>query len=202
LRNYIFYTVTIFVLVSCSLKKEDQGEISYMNEVKIPSIKRNVNSAGFKLKNGVLFFDEETYSGTVEEYYLKGKLKSTSLYFQGKRQGDFKGWYKNGNKWFKRFYTRGLKTGIHQGWFDNGKPMFEYHFNEKGVYNGKVTEWYKNGVLLKEFSFKEGKEEGSQKMWQPNGKIKANFVTKEGERFGLVGLKKCYTVHTINEEFK
>ncbi|WP_051263785.1 toxin-antitoxin system YwqK family antitoxin [Tenacibaculum ovolyticum] len=202
MKNFIFYTIIIFVLVSCNLKNEKQDEIPLINEVTIPFIKKNRNNTGFKLKNGILFFNEKPYSGTVDEYYSKGKLKSTATYYQGKKNGFFKGWYMDGSKWFKRFYTNGLKSGVHEGWFDNGKSMFEYHFNTKGLYNGKVTEWYKNGNLLKEFHFKEGKEEGSQKMWQLNGKLKANFVTKKGERFGLIGLKKCYTVHTKNEEFK
>ncbi|WP_422091844.1 toxin-antitoxin system YwqK family antitoxin [Tenacibaculum ovolyticum] len=187
---------------SCNHKKESQNKIVLKNEVVIPLIKKSRNNTGFKLKNGILFFNEKQYSGTVEEYYSKGKLKSTATYYQGKKNGFFNGWYMDGSKWFKRFYTNGLKSGVHEGWFDNGKPMFEYHFNTKGLYNGKVTEWYKNGNLLKEFHFKEGKEDGSQKMWQQNGKIKANFVTKEGERFGLIGLKKCYTINTVNEEFK
>lgn len=201
MKNLRIYIITIFILVSCNLKNKKQDEAALINEVTIPFIKKNADNTGLKLKNGILFFKENPYSGIIEEYYLKGKLKSSSTYYQGKREGVFKGWYVNGNKWFERFYTVGLKTGIHVGWFDDGSQMFEYHFNTKGVYNGKITEWYKNGTLLKEFHFNEGKEEGSQKMWQPNGKIKANFVTKGGERFGLIGLKKCYTVHTENEKF-
>ena len=188
-------------MISCNIRKEEQREIALINEVTIPHIKKNSKDDRFKLNNGVLLFDKKPYSGIVEDYYSREKLKSISKYYLGKRQGIFKGWYTNGNKWFERFYANGLKIGIHVGWFDNGKSMFEYHFNTKGEYNGKVSEWYKNGKILKEFHFKDGKEEGSQKMWRSNGKIKANFVTKKGERFGLIGLKKCFSINKTNEEF-
>ena len=36
-------------------------------------------------------------------------------------------------------------------------------------------------------------------MWKDDGTIKANYEVVNGERFGLIGLKKCYTV-TVNED--
>ena len=41
------------------------------------------------------------------------------------------------------------------------------------------------------FHYIDGKEVGSQKLWQEDGRIKANYEVKNGERFGLIGLKKC-----------
>ncbi len=202
MKVFKLYIIIVLIFISCNSRNEDEKSITLISEVTIPLQKKNSNDTGFKLKNGILLFNESPYSGRVEEFYSKEKLKSIATYYLGKKQGNFKGWHLNGSKWFERFYTNGLKTGIHIGWFDNGKQMFEYHFNKKGEYDGAVRNWYENGMLLKEFHFKEGKEDGSQKMWQPNGKIKANFVTKKGERFGLIGLKKCYSVNTINEEFK
>ncbi len=192
----------LLILTSCKQQKQEVNISFSAEEIVIPAIEKNKKDVSFKLKNGILYFDIKPFSGIVKEFYSEKKLKSTSEYYQGKKQGVFKAWYVNGNKWFQRFYTNGLKSGVHIGWFDNGKPMFKYHFNTKGVYNGRVSEWYKNGMLLKEFHFIEGKEEGSQKMWQPSGKIRANFVTKKGERFGLIGLKKCYSIPTENEEIK
>ena len=36
-----------------------------------------------------------------------------------------------------------------------------------------------------------GYEEGSQKAWWQNGVIRANYVVKNGRRYGLIGLKLC-----------
>jgi antitoxin component YwqK of YwqJK toxin-antitoxin module len=43
-----------------------------------------------------------------------------------------------------------------------------------------------------------GKEEGTQKAFKSDGRIKANYTVINGERFGLIGMKRCFTVD--NEE--
>jgi antitoxin component YwqK of YwqJK toxin-antitoxin module len=42
--------------------------------------------------------------------------------------------------------------------------------------------------------FKDGQEEGSQKLWYDNGKIRANYVIIKGKRYGLLGTKNCKNV--------
>lgn len=160
----------------------------------IPTLEKNRNHLLFQLKNGVLFFDIKPFSGVVKDFYSDGNIKSNSQYYLGKRQGTYFGWYQNKQKWFERFYRNGLKTKIHKGWHKNGRRMFEYHFNSSGLYNGRVKDWYANGILAKSFNFMKGKEAGSQKMWDLEGKIRANFYTVANERHGLIGLKKCVSV--------
>jgi antitoxin component YwqK of YwqJK toxin-antitoxin module len=53
-----------------------------------------------------------------------------------------------------------------------------------------------------DFNYKNGKETGSQRLWKPDGSIKANYEVVNGERFGLIGLKKCYTVTVDKNEIK
>ena len=134
--------------------------------------------------------------------YNKEKIKTRSEYLNGKKEGYYKGWYPDGNKQFERFYKNGQKVGKHIGWYKNNKKKFEIQFNNKGNYNGFVKEWYINGNLSSFFNYLDGKENGSQMMWQPNGKVIANYFTKNGERFGLIGLKKCYSISIKNEDFK
>ena len=173
-----------------------------MHKIRVSSEEKNKNNIDFKLKNGVLFLKQKAYSGVLKTLYANGNLKSKSTYYQGKRYGVYKGWYLNGAKWFTRFYTDGLKTGTHLGWFRSGQQQFEYHFNKKGVYHGTVKDWHKNGVLAKYFNFKEGKEVGSQEMWGFDGEIRANFFTVNGERHGLIGLKKCISVLTFEKDVR
>jgi antitoxin component YwqK of YwqJK toxin-antitoxin module len=182
--------------ISCNDKVKQEKEIFSIDQIKIPSIKKNKKDTKFKLINGVLFYDDTSFSGTVNEFYNEGILKSTSEYYQGKRQGKFFGFYPNKEKWFQRFYVNGLKVKTHKGWFQNGQQMFEYQFDGKGVYSGSVKDWHFNGQLARFFNFENGKETGSQKMWKVNGKIRANFFTIKGERHGLIGLKNCVSVIT------
>ncbi len=186
------------IITACNFEKE---EIISEKSVVIPTTEKNLSNVNFTVINGVLFFHKTPYSGIINEYYSDKKLKTKSQYFEGRREGYYKGWYTNGNKWFERTYKKGIKRGIHLGWYENEVKMFVYHFNKNGEYHGEIKEWYSNKQLLKVFNYVDGKEEGSQKMWQENGKIRANFVVKNGERFGLIGLKKCYSVNIIDESF-
>lgn len=189
----IKYLLLFIVLLASCKSKEARSTNA------IILIEKSSTDSLFSLKNGVLMYENQPFSGIVNTFYNTGKLKSKLRYVLGKRDGIYKGWYPNGNKSFERLYKEGLKFGAHIGWYENGQLKFKYHFNEQGDYNGEVKEWYSNGQLYKVFNYNNGREEGSQKMWQPNGKIRANFVTINRERFGLIGIKKCYSVDIENE---
>lgn len=158
----------------------------------------NALDENLMLDNGVLFYKEVPFEGVLVSYYKAEKLNSKIEYLDGKKHGFENQWYKNGTKLVERFYKEGFKTGTHKSWWEDGTPKFEYHFNEKGEFHGVVKEWYKNAQIFRDFNYVNGKEVGSQRMWKNNGTIKANYEVVNGERFGLIGLKKCYTV-TVNE---
>lgn len=191
----ISHCLVLFILfISCDKNLQVEKKSILKPEIVIPLIKKVRSDVNFKLKNGILYFKKNPYSGTVQQFYENGNLKSTSTYNQGKREGKYIGFYPNQKKWFERFYTEGIKVKTHKGWYKNEQQMFEYQFNNEGIYNGVVKEWHINGQLAKHFNFENGKETGSQKMWQSTGKIKANFFTINGERHGLIGLKNCVSV--------
>ncbi len=146
------------------------------------------------LDNGILKFENQPFLGYVVEFYNDDKLKSKTQYVNGKKEGFEKYWFKNDSLAIERHYVNGLKIGIHKGWWDNGIPSFEFHFNRNGEYDGVVKEWYKSGQLYRSFNYKDGKESGNQRLWKQDGSIKANYEVVNDERFGLIGLKKCYTV--------
>ena len=156
-------------------------------------------NTNLKLDNGVLFLKEIPFSGILRTYYPTAELKSEIEYVYGKKNGYERQWYKNGEFLIERFYKNGFKTGIHKAWFSSGKLKFEYHFNDNGEFHGQVREWYKNSQIFRDFNYEDGKEVGSQRLWKDDGTIKANYEVVNNERFGLIGLKKCYTV-TVNED--
>jgi antitoxin component YwqK of YwqJK toxin-antitoxin module len=51
-----------------------------------------------------------------------------------------------------------------------------------------------DGKLIHLANYKNGQEEGTQKLWYDNGKIRANYVIKNGKRYGLLGTKNCINV--------
>lgn len=154
------------------------------------------------LVNGVLKLDDIPFSGHLNTYYPNVQLKSEIQYYKGKKHGKEMRWFKNGDLAMERFYINGFKSGIHRAWWENGNQKFEYYFNDIGEYHGSVKEWGKTGELYMSFNYIKGKESGSQRLWKSDGTIKANYEVVNGERFGLIGLKKCYTVTTNSDDIK
>lgn len=154
------------------------------------------------LDNGVLLYKKEPFSGNIVTHYTTKELKSDIVYKNGKKHGYEKHWYVDQTLAIERYYTENIKTGIHIAWWNNETLKFVYHFNNEGAYHGSVKEWYKTGQLFRDFNYKNGKETGSQRLWKSNGNIKANYKVVAGERYGLIGLKKCYTVTTNSDEIK
>ena len=148
------------------------------------------------LSNGVTYYDGKVFTGELVFYARDSILMYSCFYEKGRKQGEEKKWYANGQLENLRFYTNGKKTGIHKGWWSSGLPKFLLMFNAKGAYHGLVQEWFEDGTVSKLFHYENGKEEGSQQMFKVNGAIRANYVVKHGERYGLIGLKKCEAIQT------
>ncbi|MGC6430988.1 MAG: toxin-antitoxin system YwqK family antitoxin [Jejuia sp.] len=157
---------------------------------------------GLTLHNGILLYQGYEFDGVVISNYDTGEKLSQIEYKSGKKHGQEIRWYKTGDQLLERFYVEGYKTGIHRSWWPNRNLKFEYHFNEKGEHHGVMNEWCESGQPLKAFNFENGKELGTQKLWKHNGNIKANYEVVNGERFGLIGLKKCYIVTVDKDEIK
>ena len=154
------------------------------------------------LVNGILQLNDMPFSGDLNTYYPNGDLESEVEYDAGKKHGYEKRWLTNGALYMERFYTNGFKSGTHKAWWENGSLKFEYHFNDNGEYDGSVKEWYETGQPYMSFNYENGKESGSQRLWKADGRIKANYEVVNDERFGLIGLKKCYTVTVNSDEVK
>ncbi len=152
-----------------------------------------------EIHNGVLYHQNSKFTGVLKSFDAINLTNNTARYLYGRKEGEERKVYQNNELAEVRFYRSGVKIGTHKSWRTNRQQKFEYPYNNSGVYHGTVKEWYPDGQLLKEFHYFEGKEVGTQKMWAANGNIKANYTVVNGERFGLIGLKKCYSVTTKDE---
>lgn len=155
-----------------------------------------------KLENGVLFYKQKPFSGVLLENFTSEIIKSRTEYLNGKKHGNEQHWYANGSQLSERSYAGGFKVGVHKSWWSSGDLKFEYHFNNNGEFHGNVKEWFESGKVFRDFNYDSGKEVGLQRMWKIDGRIKANYEVVNGERFGLIGLKKCYTVTVDKNEIE
>ncbi len=159
---------------------------------KIDAEGRNIKS--IKSKKGFFYVNDSLFSGMI--YYLYPNSRDTlkiENYSNGKENGYWFQYYPNQILKEKRFFDKGKKEGEHIGFYENGEKKFLYHL-KNDVYEGNSKEWTIDGNLVKDMNYHLGQEQGSQKIWYDNGKIKANYVIKDGRRYGLLGTKNCQNV--------
>lgn len=181
------------LLWNCSSKESDVEKVEI-----IPEIEVNLSSE-FLLQDGAfLLFNNLPFNGYLVVYSEQGILMSKAGYINGKRQGKAEQFTENGTLLERRYYSSNKKVGFHEAWWPNGQKKFEYTFVD-GLHHGEYKEWQMNGTPYKVFNYIMGVEDGSQKMWDSDGSIRANYVVKNGHRYGLVGLKNCKSVESNGE---
>ncbi len=175
------FLISIFLIFLCSCQSKEHKYII-----------ADVNS--LSEKNGIVYQQNGTlFSGIA---YLLNEAKDTVFtysYKDGKEDGIWKKFYKNGKLEEERMFKEGKKTGQLLAYYPNGKKHLIYNFKD-GEYHGTCSEWSDAGVLTKEMHYNMGKEEGRQKIFYDNGKVKSNYQVIDGRQYGLIGTKNCINV--------
>ncbi|WP_304236653.1 toxin-antitoxin system YwqK family antitoxin [Jiulongibacter sediminis] len=144
-----------------------------------------------KKAKGILYLNQKAFSGYLVTYSNDGQLISKTGYLNGKLEGVSQKWTAEGQLTEERNYHQNQRTGRHVGYFENGQKRFEYYFN-RGLPIETHKEWLEDGQLYSISNYNaKGQPEGEQKLYFPSGKIRANYVVKNGRRYGLLGAKGC-----------
>lgn len=154
----------------------------------------NKSEQQVKMNNGLLFINNEAFTGTL--FILFPNTKDTAVienYLNGKEHGEWRKFHPSGKLKELRYFSNGQKAGMLTAWWENGNKQLQYFF-AADEYEGTCKEWSETGFLNKVLHYKKGHEEGQQQWWYDNGKIKANYIIKEGRRYGLLGTKNCINV--------
>ena len=188
-KTEIFIYGFLFGIASCSTKKE---AVHFETKIakKVPLNFINASDPCFSKHQDTVYYKDDLFTGYRYTLYANRDTSELQSYFNGVEEGPQEKWHSNKQKSEERFYINGKKEGIHRSWWPDGKPKmyFEVYGDE---YNGIFREWYSSGLLSKEFHYISGHEEGSQKLWWDNGTVRANYVIREGKKYGLLGLKIC-----------
>lgn len=163
----------------------------------IPELLVEITDVSLSKKAAIVYLGDSLFSGFLMEYHSNESLASKAGYLNGKLQGEAVQYYTDGQFKERRYYDVNRKTGYHEGFWPNGEKKFAYFF-EKGIHEGALKEWYHTGEPFRFFNYETGKESGAQRMWALDGSLRANYVVKDGHRYGLIGLKNCKSV--TNEE--
>lgn len=84
--------------------------------------------------------------------YPNGVKQYEGNVLNGKRQGKWMYWYKDGSIWSECEYNEGKKNGKTAVWFENGKKRYEGEY-KNDVKSGKWTYWDETGKLAKELTY-------------------------------------------------
>jgi antitoxin component YwqK of YwqJK toxin-antitoxin module len=154
----------------------------------------NATAPGLKAVNGIVYFNEALFSGTVFNLFPNSNDTAAIMNFRnGREDGVWKKKYAHNKLEEIREFKDGIKTGEYIAWWPNGNKKLQYEFKD-GEYEGTCYEWNEQGQMTKEANYKAGYEDGLQKIFYDNGKIHSNFVVVNGRRYGLLGTKNCVNV--------
>jgi antitoxin component YwqK of YwqJK toxin-antitoxin module len=186
-RNRLVLLIFSSGLFGCYVKTPENSAADY-------SVLLNKNEQQIKIENGLLIIKQKSFSGRLYSlFYTSTDTIELSSYRNGKEHGEWKKFYPSGKLKEKRFFENGQKTGEYIAWWENGNKQLHYFF-AADEYEGTCKEWNAEGNLAKIMNYKRGHEEGRQQWWYDNGKVKANYIIKEGRRYGLLGTKNCINV--------
>ena len=120
-------------------------------------------------KDGLKYHPDtkELYSGKVFKNRMGGKTEFEGSYKDGKREGKWTEWYKNGLKEKEVTYKDGKIDGLLTSWYEDGQKRLEATYKD-GKLNGKWISWYENGQKKQEATYKYW-ELISEKCWDEDG---------------------------------
>ena len=113
-------------------------------------------------KNGneesVYFVTDGVFNGSYKSYWENGNLKKEVNYLDGKESFEIKTYFENGQLQKNNFLERGRKffTEYH----DNGQLSFKESL-KNDVNDGLSVKYFKNGMTLSWYNYKEGKQIGN-----------------------------------------
>lgn len=183
----IFLYTLVFALAACSGNRSEHAAINAV-----------ITDSSLSYVNGKYLYNHQLFYGSITEYYPNDSLKLVTYYREGLKEGKQTKYYPDGKLYELRFYKNGLKHGNHKRFHENGLPQFEYNFID-GNYNGEQKEWNSDGFLYRIAHYNNGAEL-DLKLWRTNGKIMANYVVKNGRRYGLTGTLGCYKIEEKDEK--
>jgi len=186
---YLHLFLLCFFVISCRYEKKPiTAELKIAKTV--PPDYINAADAGFVNHQDTIYYQDKFFTGYKYSLYANEDTEFVQSYFNGVEESIQKKWYANKQLAEERFYINGKKEGLHTGWWPDGKQKFIFTaLNDE--YNGEFKEWNISGLLVKQFHYKNGREQGSQRLWWDNGAVRANYVIRNGKKYGLIGLKTC-----------
>jgi antitoxin component YwqK of YwqJK toxin-antitoxin module len=181
----------LLIFAACNAKQKNDTTPPQIKKAKaVPANYVSATDANFSKHQDTIYYKDKHFSGYIYALFPTNDTEFVQSYLNGLEEGEHRKWYPNKQVYEQRHYVDGKKEGIQQGWWPDGKQKFIYTASND-AYTGELKEWTSAGTLYRDFHYVNGQEEGSERMWWDDGSVRANYVIRNGKRYGLLGIKVC-----------
>jgi antitoxin component YwqK of YwqJK toxin-antitoxin module len=104
----------------------------------------------------------------IEEIHKKGYIIYRYRIKFGEKDGEYKGYYKDGNIFIQKSFINGILNGECIKYYPNGKIFIQKSYIN-GNLNGEYKEYYKNGEKYEQKYYLDGQLNGTYTTWSSRG---------------------------------
>ena len=183
----LFIIAALFIALAC---KNEKMQALAKKAHPIPNQYLSLDNTAIIWHQDSLFFQDKAFSGKAYGLFANGDTAVYKEFWNGLQEGISKRWHPNKQLAEDRFYVAGKKEGTHRAWWPDGKLQFEFQVHED-AYEGELKEWNSKGLLIKQFHYQKGQEQGNQRLWWDDSTVRANYTIRDGNKYGLIGIKLC-----------
>ena len=178
--------LTIFLLLLTLLGCKKHVKLTNVKEIS------KINGIFYKIEN------KDKYTGIIEEYSIENPsiLIARANIKEGLLNGSVEGFYINGKIKFSQQYKEGVLDGKTIGYSEKGTPIYERNF-KNGKTEGSYKVYYDNGQLQYEENYTNNKINGEAFSYNSDGKLE-NKKTFEN---GILKEEKNY-IDASNDDIK
>ncbi len=123
------------------------------------------------------YYKDGKKEGSWYTYYKNGNLNSEMEFKNNRQNGKVSIYYKNGKLQEQGYWKQNRWVGEYKFFFNSGKIKYLWYYDDFGKRTGKQTYYYANGKKQIEGQWTQGKESGKITEYFKNGKVEkvSNF---------------------------
>ena len=181
-----------FILLLCLVGLQSCDSASVSSETV-------VNMKDLKFVDNYYYLSDSLYTGKVISESSLTPLIAKEIFSvtQGRIDGLYQQWTKEGNLRTESTYKAGIKDGSQKGYHLNGHLSYEYTVTN-GKREGIYLEYYPSGDLQIENTYDKDSII-AQKIFDIDGVTLANYVIRDGRFYGFRGSSSC--INVMNEKY-
>jgi hypothetical protein len=141
-------------------------------------------------RDGALWlFSGKPITGVLKRMAQDG-VESLWPLLNGQVHGQVTSRFASGQRRAEATFVNGQAQGLHRAWWPNGLLQSEQSFKDDKP-DGVLRTWYASGRPYQSHHYMQGQEEGPQRVWFEDQRLRANYVVRDGRRYGNIGTVSC-----------